>query len=61
MTAAAFPLLTTELDRICEDYSVDLDYLMGKITAGIQGVSIAHFTDDELRVIQSAIEIAGEF
>lgn len=40
---------------------VDIDELHKKVQAGLDGESIPHFTNDELRVLKACIEVACEF
>lgn len=53
--------ITTELDELCDEYNVDLDELMGKITSALGGCGTSRFSHAELNIIRCAIEIAGEF
>lgn len=48
--------LATPLDTLCDELNVDLDALMSKVAQGEQ-----NYTPEELKVIQSAIEIAGGY
>lgn len=47
------------MEELCDAEGVDLHELLSKVQDGLAGVSIQHFTDAELRVIQVALEVAG--
>lgn len=49
-----------QLDEYARNINVDIMALHDKVQQGIAGVSISHFTDEELLVIREALEFAGE-
>ena len=48
-----------QLDEYARKINVDIVALLDKVQQGIDGVSINHFTDEELLVIREALEFAG--
>lgn len=55
--------LETEMDaqmiELCRENQVKFFDLCEKIVSGLEGHDIAHFTDGELRVLLTSLEIAG--
>ena len=53
------------MNEIAIDYAnnlgVSIEDLHKKICDGLAGVSISHFTDDELKMLKAALEIAVEW
>lgn len=52
--------MTNNMMELCDAEGVDFQILLDKVRDGINGVSISHFTDEQLKVIAAALEIAGE-
>ena len=51
--------MNEDLDNVCTQCDVHPGMLMEKIDDALAGVSISHFSDNELRVLVSALAILG--
>lgn len=54
-------LYTEGPDVYAGKLGIDIGDLHVKICAGINGVSISHFTDAELKFLKACLEVACEF
>lgn len=52
--------MNEQMERLCNLCGVEFSDLMNKVRDGLNGVSISHFTDAELKVIHDSLLIAGE-
>ncbi len=52
--------MNEEFLLLCAEWDIDPIEFVLKIEAGIQGVDIRHFTDEELQVIKTCVMIASE-
>lgn len=48
-------------EELADKLNVDIGDLHMKICAGINGLSISHFTDEELKFIKACVEVACDF